>query len=260
MKRSIINFCRKPLRALLPSLYKRISWYRNEGRLIRIGKKIGNRYKYVVQTGPFSGTRYVNAAVGSVYCPKLVGSYESPLAPFIERAIIRGYTQIVDIGCAEGYYAVGLARRMPSTEVFAFDIDPAARRLCSELATLNEASHRVHIREGCNSQNLNNLNLQNAFIVCDCEGAEVDILKPETVPRLATCSLIVEIHDHLRPGVSEELLSRFSSTHRLEFVRASLKKPTDFPCLSFLPEADRTLAIEEFRKDAKWAVISPKNW
>jgi len=40
---------------------------------------------------------------------KLLGFYEQPLQPYIEQVIQTGYPTIINIGCAEGYYAVGLA-------------------------------------------------------------------------------------------------------------------------------------------------------
>ena len=39
--------------------------------------------------------------------------------PFIEQAIQASYPTILNVGCAEGYYAVGMARRMPNTKVLA---------------------------------------------------------------------------------------------------------------------------------------------
>jgi trans-aconitate methyltransferase len=52
----------------------------------------------------------------------LLGCYEQPLQPFIEQAIEAQYSTILNIGCAEGYYAVGMARRMPQTRVMAWQI------------------------------------------------------------------------------------------------------------------------------------------
>src|SRR6478672_6897407 len=66
----------------------------------------------VVQHGPFKGMKYPGVnSVGSALIPKLLGSYERELHPLIDSICAGQYDQVVDIGCAEGYYAVGLAMR-----------------------------------------------------------------------------------------------------------------------------------------------------
>lgn len=64
----------------------------------------------VILSGPFKGLMYPRESVGSAWAPKLLGTYESELSPTIERIVSGGYRSVVDIGAAEGYYAVGLAK------------------------------------------------------------------------------------------------------------------------------------------------------
>src|ERR1700722_2566319 len=73
-----------------------------------------------VRTGPFAGMRYGSVSVGSAYIPKLLGIYERELSSFIEAACLKRPDLIVDVGAAEGYYAVGLAVRNPTAKVIAF--------------------------------------------------------------------------------------------------------------------------------------------
>src|SRR5262245_41340678 len=71
-----------------------------------------------VQRGPFAGMVYPDhAAVGSTLYPKLLGSYERELHQTVDDIVRLGYDTVVDIGAAEGYYAVGLAMKMPGTQV-----------------------------------------------------------------------------------------------------------------------------------------------
>ena len=56
--------------------------------------------------GPFEGLQYPDArSSGSSLLPKLIGSYEHELHEIINDALGQSYTDLVDIGCAEGYYA-----------------------------------------------------------------------------------------------------------------------------------------------------------
>ncbi len=88
----------------------------------------------VVMQGPLAGMDFLPQSAEGCHIAKLLGCYEQPLQPFIEQAITNAYPTILNIGCAEGYYAVGMARRMPNTQVLAFDLDPNAQEVCTALA------------------------------------------------------------------------------------------------------------------------------
>ena len=75
-----------------------------------------------VMQGPLKGMNFLYKSAEGCHIAKLLGCYEQPLQPFIEEAIEANYKTILNIGCAEGYYAVGMARRMPNTQVLAFDL------------------------------------------------------------------------------------------------------------------------------------------
>ena len=75
----------------------------------------------LVAGGPFKGLRYVDSAMGSTLGPKLLGTYEKELNHIVERIIARAYGTVVNIGAGEGYYAVGLATRMPDSRIICFE-------------------------------------------------------------------------------------------------------------------------------------------
>ena len=83
-----------------------------------------------VRSGPFAGMRYVDTSVGSCFIPKLLGTYECELASKVEWICRQQPKLIIDIGAAEGYYAIGLAIRMPNARVVAFEQDRQGRRHC----------------------------------------------------------------------------------------------------------------------------------
>ncbi len=55
------------------------------------------------------------------------------------------YETVLNIGCPEGYYAVGMARHMPATRVLAFDLNPVAQQTCVVLAAKNDVAKRVQV-------------------------------------------------------------------------------------------------------------------
>ena len=89
-------------------------------------------------SGPFEGMRYVDKAASSAYIPKLVGSYELELYPRIEGIRRQRFEIIIDVGAAEGYYAVGLAKMFPDARVIAYEADADAHEMLAELARRND--------------------------------------------------------------------------------------------------------------------------
>jgi hypothetical protein len=248
------------VRWISPTLYQWISYRRNEKQVERVRGKILGRYGPTVLSGPFRGMTYVKHAVGSAFCPKILGCYERELHPFIEEFIQRSYGQIVDIGAAEGYYAAGLALRLPNTSVVAFDVNNEARQLCAELAALNKVSDRVMIEGTCTVESLGKVLREGSLIVCDCEGCETDILDPVSLPVLRTCDMIVETHDFVRSDSSELIERRFSPTHSVEWVSAMPRNPGDYPQLDFLGSNEaRAIALNEMRpEEQRWAILQSR--
>ncbi len=90
-----------------------------------------------IPRGPFAGMRYITDSVGSALVPKLLGIYERELNECIEQACTRQFPLIIDVGAAEGYYAVGLARRNPNARVIAFEMEEKGRATLRIMAELN---------------------------------------------------------------------------------------------------------------------------
>ena len=102
------------------------------------------QHELIVASGPFAGMKYLSESVCSALIPKLVGSYEAELHSIITQALGEGYTTVIDVGCAEGYYANGFALRLPTTPVYAFDIDVQARKLCAAMSNSQSTARPSH--------------------------------------------------------------------------------------------------------------------
>ena len=151
----------KPLvQGVFPNAYSFLQrQFGNSGSPDRVAGHLIAHFGRCVQHGPFAGMKYVDQAVCSCYAPKLVGCYEAELHDVLERAITGDYSTLIDVGCAEGYYAVGLACRLPNKKVYAFDLDPRARELCTEMAKLNGVGDQVIVGAACNTEVLSALTL-----------------------------------------------------------------------------------------------------
>lgn len=200
-----------------------------------------------IRSGPFEGMAYLaNAAEGGIV-PRLLGAYEATLHPVIEEIVERGYPRILDIGCAEGYYAVGLARRLPAAIVHAHDTSDAALALCADLAEANGVADRLHLGGEVTPALLAQIAGPGTLILCDIEGAEETLLDPAATPALQRADIVVEVHDCFRPGLSGRLAARFAPTHEIRRLDRDLASDTLPPWMERLSDLDRLLALWEWR-------------
>lgn len=203
----------------------------------------------VVMQGPLQGLDFLPQSAEGCHIAKLLGCYEQPLLPFIEEAISADYAKILNIGCAEGYYAVGMARRMPATRVLAFDVNPRAREVCAALAAKNGVGERVLIGELFKPEDFARHANEKVLVLCDIEGAERDLLNPDVAPALKGMDIIVESHECLLPGITRELIGRFQGSHSIRLIEDDGQRQLDQAPDWFngLAHLDQLLATWEWR-------------
>lgn len=239
-------------------------WRWRTAPIRRIARAFSRRHGLTVQSGPFEGMTFPEFAVGraEVLVAQLLGAYERELHAALSSLPKLNPRTIVDIGASDGYYAVGLARTSTST-VYAYEMNPFPARVCARLAQANGVADRVIVRGECTVEELRGLPIESpAFVLCDCEGAERQLMDPSAVPWLHDSTLIVECHEFAAPGIETELLERFSSSHRVEIVRSERRYVSDYPQLTEVPGLsyiDREIAVSELRTSPiAWALMTPK--
>ncbi|WP_374470412.1 hypothetical protein [Phenylobacterium sp.] len=212
-----------------------------------------------IWSGLFEGMDYVAEAAEGALIPRLLGVYEAELQPHLRAFLAEGPEVIVDVGCAEGYYAVGLARAAPGVVVHAHDIDPRAREACAVLAARNGVADRVKVGGEFRPTDFEAFAGRRTLVIVDAEGAELDVLQPELSPALAGMSLVVETHDVYRPGALATMIARFEPTHEITVVRQGSRVVDPPPWMDGLNELDRLLALWEWRiQPTPWLVMRPR--
>lgn len=215
----------------------------------------------VVMQGPLAGLDFLPQSAEGCHIAKLLGCYEQPLQPHIQAAIAEGYPTILNIGCAEGYYAVGLAMKMPNARVLAHDLNPKAQETCTALALKNQVSDRVTVGGLFSPENFATHAGQNVLVMCDIEGAERELLDPVASPALRSMDIIAESHECLIPGVTALLMERFKVTHHITLVQDDGQRRLDNPPQWFvnLAHLDQLLATWEWRSGpTPWLVMRAK--
>jgi len=222
-------------------------------RLDIVAREIARVTGGVVAAGPFVGLKLNYEFYATHASPKFLGTYEQELHNIIERAIELKPKYILNVGCAEGFYAVGLAKRLSDAQIFAADADPKALTATVRNAALNGVSGRVHPVGPVKPGKLHKyLRADASLIVMDCEGAEFSLLDPTNDPELLRTNIIVEIHREF--GDSDQIIRRFQRTHSIIEVCPSDRLETNI-VLDRIKGVDMLSAAKEWRGNQMWLFL-----
>ena len=222
-----------------------------------IQEAIVREYGVKVQSGPFAGMEFVEQSAEGCHIPKLLGCYEEELHDVLRQLVEARYDVIINIGCAEGYYAVGMKRLCPQARVLAYDTNPAAQKACGDVATRNGVE--IEVGGEFHPALFARFQKQKVLIWCDIEGAEVDLLDPKAAPALRNMDLVVELHPHSRGHAAKVIPERFADSHDVEVRTIRGHDPNLPPLLRKLGHLDQLLAQWEWRSTpTPWAVMKSR--
>ena len=216
-----------------------------------------------VQTGPFKGMTIIPfTSWGDGDTPaKLLGVYEDELHNCIIDAVGRAPDAVINIGCAEGYYGVGVGTLLPDAHHISVDIVPTAVDICSKNFEVNNVAKYECLLRLTSAAWVNQVasKYKQPLLIVDCEGAETDLLDPGQAPALSTASIIVECHDCIQADITQTLIDRFESTHDIQRIEQKFKDPYQFDFLRELSDCDKWALVHEGRPSAmNWLYMTPK--
>jgi hypothetical protein len=236
--RRLPNGWRAPIRWLLTPHWALLT------ALIRIAAR------QQVVAGPFKGTKLLLSAVSDRLLPSyILGSAELEIHRAIETLVARNYATILNIGAADGYYAVGFARRSLGSHIVAFEAVLGFHEVIARTAHANDVSDRIEIAGHCDRNALRTAIAQAKrpiLIFSDIEGYETQLLDPIAVPELSSVDLFIETHDAVVPQCTALMIDRLRSTHQVERFVARQRVLQDFPdgFLPLLPKLFPRLALD----------------
>jgi hypothetical protein len=232
-------------------------------RMAPLREEYLRRHGPKVLRGPFAGLRYppelpAHDHVAHHVLAKLVGSYESQIYPWFEEWIAGDFELVIDVGCAEGFYAVGFARAMPAVQVRAYDILAQAREDCAALARANGVQQRITIGGECTPATLAAVADARVALLSDCEGYEKILLDPQLAPNVRNWSIIVEQHILSDPTIADTIKRRFSDTHEIEVIDYVPPDGADLAELDWLSDEQRRFVLSERPFPMSWAMLRPR--
>jgi hypothetical protein len=219
--RKLPTWVRAPLRRVsMPRWYLALAYVRRiaNGRVL---------------SGPFAGLQLELSPVSSRHLLGYVlGTQELELREVVESIVRRGYATIINIGAADGYYAIGLALRLPSANIVGFEALTEHHAPLRRAAGANGVSERFRLEGFCHPADLTRelrAARNPALVIADIEGGEKHLLDPHKVPALRRVDLLVETHDALAAGCTETLIERFAPSHTVERIVSRPRTLGDFP-------------------------------
>jgi hypothetical protein len=226
--------------------------------LDKLARAVARATGGAVAAGPFTGMKLDYDRLPVHTSPKFLGTYEQELHSAIERVIQLAPSYILNVGCAEGFYAVGLAIRLNHADVYAADADPKALSATIGNAELNGVSARVHPIGIVKSGEFDKyLKADASLLVMDCEGAEFSLLDPRNDPILLRTNILVEIHPEF--GDEREIIRRFEQTHDVAEICYAARAASDIG-VAPIEGIDLLSAADERRDDRQsWLFLEVKS-
>ncbi|MFN9646466.1 MAG: hypothetical protein ACK6BG_15410 [Cyanobacteriota bacterium] len=251
-----------PIKSLVPPFFKPGFW----GTRYLDGLLSDGQFK----SGIFKGMRYVNESICGSILPKYLGLYEIELVPVFERLFQLPIGTVIDVGAAEGYYAVGLALRFPSSTVIAFEATEEGRELLQEVIARNGVGRRVRMKGICDAPMLKAETDacdpdRTHLLVMDVEGAEEELLRLHSAEDLRRFHIVIELHDWVDAGMGERLRDKFAATHGATIIEARRRVYDDLTIprapLHRLWLSPSLLSFShERRLPMRWLVFEPRGF
>jgi hypothetical protein len=216
-------------------------------------------------SGMFPQLRLDTQAVFGAAGAKLLGTYELELVPALNEIGAQSPAIVIDVGGADGYYAVGFARFW-QCRVIVFERLAQARAIIARNGALNQSGMAIELRGECDEPALHAVVRQqprSGLLIMDVEGAELDLISERVAQSLTGWQIVIETHDFARPGCLAELERRLAPTHDLQRIVSRPREVADFPLsmpLSMaLPAARKLKLMDEQRPGAMtWLVGRPR--
>jgi len=238
-------------------------------RRFRLGQVLSKSFNSTVAYGPFTGLRLSDtswwgaADRGSM----LLGIYEKEVLDSVAD-FAQTRNTFIDIGAADGYYAVGAVASGLFEMAICFEISQEGQAAISENAKRNGVSSKVHILGEATPDLLvevrekYSVDLSSTVFLIDIEGAEFGLVTAQFLREVSHSVLIIEIHDWEARNAFEveELVTRAGEIFEVSWLTTGARDMSVFKELYEWPDDDRwILCSESRRKLMRWLVLTPRD-
>ena len=233
-----------------------------EKKRIILSSKISKIYNNTVQQGPFKGM-IINE--DQFWGPgdrssKILGLYEKEIQDLIVSIQKdKNYSTFVDIGGADGFFAIGSLVNNLFEKCEVFEISKRGRNSIQKNSKKNNVYDSIKIHDKASKRSLIKIdNINNSLILCDIEGGEYELFDEKLINEIYPSDIIIEIHkDKENSLVNFE--KRFTKTYSLTKITQEPRSLKNFKELENINDNNRALIMSEGRSGIQeWWYLSPK--
>ena len=195
----------------------------------------------------------------------ILGVYEKHILDQLIKFSKHKNTIFIDIGAADGYFAIGSAYSGLFQKVYAFEIQKNGREILSENAKANNCDKNIIIKSEANFNTLKEIIdiHTSAVILIDIEGGEFTLLNDQTLKLLRNCNVVIELHPSLvKDGNKKEseLINSAKKFFKFSLIKRENYNPNLYEELDSFSDEERLLAFSEGREaNMNWLILEPKN-
>lgn len=223
-------------------------------RQLRVSKQAYEICGGTVKYGPFKGLKLTNETWwgGLDLGSQCFGLYEKEILDILGAAPTSTEKVFVDIGAADGYYAIGMLHSGKAGKAICFEQSEHGRTTISKNFELNSSPGSLAVLGEASPSSLLNLStedLGNALVIIDIEGAEFDLLVPEVLHFLKHCTVIIEIHHWIENFLNkyERFLVEANKYFSIEIIKPVERFTSTIPELEQFTDVNRLLLTAEGR-------------
>ncbi len=251
------------------ALHALVTPHHSETRILEARLRVAEHLKTLsgntVVHGPFKGMALPDRSSWGTLdvSAKILGTYEAQVTEALAR-LSRPEGLLIDLGSADGYFAVGALRAELFGRCLCFEWSEKGQTALRDAAARNGVADRLEIHGEATAETLTRAvpDPGKAVVLCDIEGGEFDILNDRVLAHFAGCHILIELHDILVEDGQQQrqaLLERAGQHFDHDLLRSALPDIHAFRELDGFDDDHRLLAFSEGRDAAmEWLHLRPR--
>jgi hypothetical protein len=179
-----------------------------------------------------------------------LGFYEKDILDFI--AAHGPFDTFLDIGAADGYYAIGMLHSQMTKRTICFEVSEKGQLAIKENWLINNSPGELEIHGEANEGSISTIASKvssKSLVLIDIEGFEFSLLTPQVISLLKKCEVIIEIHHWVEdfPLKYKNLLKNLDLHFKVKKIKYSDRNTQSNPLLRGYTDDNRLLVTSERR-------------
>ena len=233
---------------------------------VKLNHRVRNQFDDRVFLGPFAGLKLSNDVWWGKndYISKVFGEYERNVVDELIKNS-HSYDNFIDIGVADGFFAMGLLRATSMKHAYCFEISEKGRETIDRLSKTNKLQDNITILGEANHEALIELmsSVQDALILCDVEGYEFELFNETILSMLQSCTVVIELHDGVLPHVFQnrsKLIQTAQKYFDISYVNRCNPSYNTIEELRSWSDIERAVGFDECRPcQMDWILLKSKH-